>query len=105
MLHGTIALHHFCVSTQVFLCRDLTTNKEMAMKCVETGSVSPAAMQEVETLHREINLYKKLKHHRIVSYYGSIQDTKSLSIFMEYMEGVKGSHLSCLLLLFFYIYY
>lgn len=59
------------------------------MKCVETGSVSPAAMQEVEILHREINLYKTLKHHRIVSYYGSIQDVKSLSIFMEYMDGVS----------------
>ncbi|XP_066936555.1 mitogen-activated protein kinase kinase kinase 2-like isoform X2 [Clytia hemisphaerica] len=71
----------------VYLCRDLTTGKELAMKCVETGSVNPAAMQEVEILHREINLYKTLKHQRIVCYYGSIQDTKSLSIFMEYMEG------------------
>ena len=81
-------------SSQVFLCRDLTTGKEMAMKCVETGAVSPAAMQEVETLHREINLYKTLKHHRIVSYYGSIQDTKSLSIFMEYMDGVSAQFIS-----------
>jgi len=62
----------------------------MAMKCVETGTVNPAAIQEVEILHREIKLYKTLKHERIVNYYGSVQDHKSLSIFMEYMEGVSS---------------
>ena len=70
---------------------DQSTGKEMAMKCVETGSVNPAAIQEVEILHREITLYKTLKHERIVNYYGSVQDHKSLSIFMEYMEGVGAS--------------
>lgn len=71
----------------VFLCQDLDSGKEMAMKCVETGSVNPSSIKEVEILHKEINLYKSLNHERIVHYYGSMQDNKSLMIFMEYMEG------------------
>ena len=60
----------------------------MAMKCVETGVINSNTLKDVEVLQREIQLYKTLKHDRIVNYYGTLQDQKSISIFMEYMEGV-----------------
>ena len=62
----------------------------MAMKCVETGVVNPASLKEVQVLKTEIELYKSMKHERIVSYYGTVQDSRSISIFMEYMSGVRG---------------
>lgn len=71
----------------VYLCVDLDTGKEMAMKCVETGAINTATLKEVEVLKREIQLYKTLKHERIVSYFGTWQDNRSISIFMEYMVG------------------
>jgi len=71
----------------VYLCVDLDTGKEMAMKCVETGVINAATLKEVEVLQREMQLYKTLKHERIVNYYGTIQDARSISIFMEFMEG------------------
>ena len=63
----------------------------MAMKCVETGVVNPASLKEVQVLKTEIELYKTMKNDRIVSYYGTMQDSKSISIFMEYMAGVSFS--------------
>ena len=66
----------------------MDTGKEMAMKCVETGVINSNTLKDVEVLQREIQLYKTLKHDRIVNYYGTLQDQKSISIFMEYMEGV-----------------
>lgn len=60
------------------------------MKCVETGVVNPASLKEVQVLKTEIELYKTMKHDRIVSYYGTLHDSKSISIFMEYMAGVSG---------------
>lgn len=80
-------------SLQVYLCVDLDTGKEMAMKCVETGAINTATLKEVEVLKREIQLYKTLKHERIVSYFGTWQDNRSISIFMEYMVGVRSTHL------------
>ena len=61
----------------------------MAMKCVETGLINAATLKEVEVLQREIQLYKTLNHERIVQYFGTTQDQKSISIFMEYMEEVS----------------
>lgn len=58
------------------------------MKFVETGVINSNTLKDVEVLQREIQLYKTLKHDRIVNYYGTLQDQKSISIFMEYMEGV-----------------
>ena len=58
------------------------------MKCVETGVINSNTLKDVEVLQREIQLYKTLKHDRIVNYYGTLKDQKSISIFMEYMEGV-----------------
>ena len=74
---------------QVYLCVDLDTGKEMAMKCVETGVVNPASLKEVQVLKTEIELYKTMQHERVVRYYGTIQDSRSISIFMEYMTGVR----------------
>ncbi|XP_047138085.1 mitogen-activated protein kinase kinase kinase 3 isoform X1 [Hydra vulgaris] len=71
----------------VYLCVDLNTGKELAMKYIETGHINTAALKEVEILQREISLYKTLNHERIVEYYGTIQANTSISIFMEYMEG------------------
>lgn len=47
--------------------------------------------KEVSALECEIQLLKNLFHERIVQYYGCLRDTheRTLSIFMEYMPGVK----------------
>ena len=45
-------------------------------------------LQEVKALQCEISLLKNLQHERIVQYFGSHEDEKVLSIFMEYMPGV-----------------
>ena len=37
----------------------------------------------------EIQLLKSLQHERIVQYYGSREDAQVLSIFMEYVPGVR----------------
>ena len=76
-----LSLYHFCFSFQVYLVVDLDTGKEMAMKCVETGVLNPASNREVEVLKGEIQLYKTIQHERVVRYYGTAQDNKSISIF------------------------
>lgn len=51
--------------------------------------------KEVSALECEIQLLKNLFHERIVQYYGCLRDTheRTLSIFMEYMPGVKTHNL------------
>lgn len=65
---------------------------------VETGcSIGTAPyplyqlLQEVSALECEIQLLKNLQHERIVQYYGCLRDRaeKTLTIFMEYMPGVR----------------
>ena len=63
------------------------------MKCIETGHINTTTLKEVEILQREIELYKTLNHERIVKYFGTFQASTSLSIFMEYMEGVSGFYI------------
>lgn len=48
--------------------------------------------QEVSALECEIQLLKNLQHERIVQYYGCLRDRaeKTLTIFMEYMPGVRA---------------
>lgn len=48
----------------------------------------------MSALECEIQLLKNLFHERIVQYYGCLRDTqeKTLSIFMEYMPGVRNMH-------------
>ena len=45
-------------------------------------------LQEVRALEGEIQLLKNLNHERVVTYFGTAHDSKSISIFMEYMAGV-----------------
>ena len=48
-------------------------------------------LQEVLALQTEIQTLEKLRHSRIVQYYGcESYDDGSLAIFMEYMPGVSG---------------
>lgn len=46
----------------------------------------------MSALECEIQLLKNLQHERIVQYYGCLRDRaeKTLTIFMEYMPGVRG---------------
>ena len=45
--------------------------------------------QVVESLEKEITILRKLKHDRIVQYYGTERSESCVRIFMEYMEGVS----------------
>ena len=44
----------------------------------------------MEALNNEIRILKKLRHKRIVSYYGSEQRDGQLHLFMEFMAGVRA---------------
>jgi len=46
--------------------------------------------QEVKALRSEIQLLKSLQHERIVQYYGTLEQPDVLSIFMEYLPGVRS---------------
>ena len=47
-------------------------------------------IQVVESLEKEITILKKLKHDRIVQYYGTERSETCVRIFMEFMEGVSN---------------
>nr|XP_003478671.2 mitogen-activated protein kinase kinase kinase 2 [Cavia porcellus] len=74
---------------RVYLCYDVDTGRELAVKQVQFDPDSPETSQEVNALECEIQLLKNLLHERIVQYYGCLRDPqeKTLSIFMEYMPG------------------
>ncbi|XP_064646116.1 mitogen-activated protein kinase kinase kinase 2-like isoform X2 [Lineus longissimus] len=72
---------------QVFLCYDADTGRELAVKQVVVSAINAEISKEMRALEAEIQLLKNLQHDRIVQYYGSFQDDKILSIFMEYMPG------------------
>jgi len=46
-------------------------------------------LQEIRALQCEIQLLQSLQHPHIVQYFGSEEDTSVLSIFMEYVPGVR----------------
>ena len=46
-------------------------------------------IQEVKALEAEIELLKNIQHERIVMYYGTSLSDTFVSIFMEYMPGVR----------------
>ena len=48
--------------------------------------------QEVENLKNEINILSTLKHERIVSFHGSIEQGCHLYLFMDFMAKVKKSN-------------
>uniref|UniRef100_A0A8D0QC64 Mitogen-activated protein kinase kinase kinase 2 n=1 Tax=Sus scrofa TaxID=9823 RepID=A0A8D0QC64_PIG len=76
---------------RVYLCYDVDTGRELAVKQVQFDPDSPETSKEVNALECEIQLLKNLLHERIVQYYGCLRDPqeKTLSIFMEYMPGAN----------------
>ena len=44
----------------------------------------------MKALENEIRILRKLRHERIVSYYGSEQKDCYLHLFMEFMAGVRA---------------
>ena len=98
---------------QVYLGYDITNKRYIAIKQVKifsndharkvinelsfrfleqllsNGLIVITDYQEVEALKAEIELLRKLRHDRIVSYYGAEFSELELSILMEYMPGVS----------------
>uniref|UniRef100_A0A2K5D7P5 mitogen-activated protein kinase kinase kinase n=1 Tax=Aotus nancymaae TaxID=37293 RepID=A0A2K5D7P5_AOTNA len=74
---------------RVYLCYDVDTGRELAVKQVQFDPDSPETSKEVNALECEIQLLKNLLHEGTVQYYGCLRDPqeKTLSIFMEYMPG------------------
>jgi serine/threonine protein kinase len=72
---------------QVYLCYDVDTGRELAVKQVHVYSRDIAASKEVRALREEIKVLQGVQHPRIVQYYGSQENGDLLSIFMEYMPG------------------
>eukprot|EP00117_Sycon_ciliatum_P003041 scpid28808/ scgid8001/ Mitogen-activated protein kinase kinase kinase 2; MAPK/ERK kinase kinase 2 len=71
----------------VYLCHDIDTGRELAVKQVDVGNLGSEMRKEVAILQAEIELLKKLLHDRIVSYVGVHSGGGILSIMMEYMAG------------------
>ncbi|XP_030053824.1 mitogen-activated protein kinase kinase kinase 3 isoform X1 [Microcaecilia unicolor] len=74
---------------EVYLCYDVETGRELAVKQVPFDPESQETSKEVNALECEIQLLKNLCHDRIVQYYGCLRDPadRKLSIFVEYMPG------------------
>ncbi|XP_041423270.1 mitogen-activated protein kinase kinase kinase 3 isoform X3 [Xenopus laevis] len=74
---------------EVYLCYDVDTGRELAVKQVPFDPDSQETSKEVNALECEIQLLKLHRHERIVQYYGCLRDPteKKLSIFVEYMPG------------------
>lgn len=72
---------------QVYLWYDTDTGCEMAVKQVHVYCATEEVSKEVKALRSEIQLLQDLCHPRIVQYYGSHEEPKVLSIFMEYVPG------------------
>ncbi|KAM4689302.1 mitogen-activated protein kinase kinase kinase 3-like isoform 2-T2 [Discoglossus pictus] len=74
---------------EVFLCYDVDTGRELAVKQVPFDPESQETSKEVNALECEIQLLKLHRHERIVQYYGCLRDPteRKLSIFVEYMAG------------------
>ena len=43
----------------------------------------------MKQLTTEINILKKIRHERVVAYYGSVEKDGELHLFMELMTGVS----------------
>lgn len=71
----------------VYLCHNIDTGREVAVKQVQFGSLGAEMKREVESLQKEIELLKNIEHERIVSYIGIHSCDGILSIMMEYMAG------------------
>ncbi|KAK2102171.1 Mitogen-activated protein kinase kinase kinase 2 [Saguinus oedipus] len=55
---------------RVYLCYDVDTGRELAVKQVQFDPDSPETSKEVNALECEIQLLKNLLHEQIVQYYG-----------------------------------
>ncbi|ESO08756.1 hypothetical protein HELRODRAFT_74186, partial [Helobdella robusta] len=72
---------------QVYLCYDVDTGVELAVKQVNVYCQSEDISKEVRALQSEIKLLQDLSNPRIVQYYGSQKEPHMLSIFMEFVPG------------------
>lgn len=72
---------------KVFLCYDVDTGSELAIKQIPIRGLNSETSREVKILECEINIYKQLNHERIVRYHGAARTDEYLQIFMEYMTG------------------
>uniref|UniRef100_A0A915AFT3 Protein kinase domain-containing protein n=1 Tax=Parascaris univalens TaxID=6257 RepID=A0A915AFT3_PARUN len=72
---------------QVFLCYDVDTGKEIALKRLHFARGDTHLKKQVVQLENEINLLSTIQHKRIVQYLGVQRTDESISIFMEYMAG------------------
>jgi hypothetical protein len=74
---------------QVYLCYDVDTGREMAVKQVHVYCANDDVSKEVKALQCEIQLLKSLQHERIVQYYGTQEEPNLLCIFMNLCLGVR----------------
>ncbi|CAF4691288.1 unnamed protein product [Rotaria sp. Silwood1] len=72
---------------RVFLCYDVDTGSELAIKQISIRGLNSETTKEVKILECEINIYKQLDHERIVRYHGALQTDDCFQIFMEFMAG------------------
>ncbi|XP_032238583.1 mitogen-activated protein kinase kinase kinase 2 isoform X2 [Nematostella vectensis] len=72
---------------QVYMCHDLDTGRELAVKQIETGQLNSSTKNEVKALEGEIEFMKAFRNERIVQYYGIETDDLHIYIFMEYLPG------------------
>ncbi|XP_019861315.1 PREDICTED: mitogen-activated protein kinase kinase kinase 2-like [Amphimedon queenslandica] len=80
---------------QVFLCTDLDTQMDMAVKVVDIDHIenikpsldSLKMSKEVRSFETEVQLLKNIHHERVVGYYGTERREGKLFIFMEYLAG------------------
>lgn len=65
----------------------LQNGRTVCCKRIELGDIK--SRDEVNQLHAEIALMRRLRHRNIVQYYGSLEDADhhTVSIFMEYVSG------------------
>ena len=63
---------------------DTATGRFVAVKQVSTKNVPK---DELESIHSEINLLKKLKHDNIVRYFDSVEADGTLNIVLEFVEN------------------
>ncbi|XP_020902476.1 mitogen-activated protein kinase kinase kinase 2 isoform X2 [Exaiptasia diaphana] len=72
---------------QVYMCHDLDTGRELAVKQIETGLLNNSTKNEVRALEGEIEFMKNFRHERIVQYYGMETTDLHIYIFMEFLPG------------------
>ena len=68
----------------VQLATHVPTSMKVAVKKLDKGTIKTPKMQE--TLNREIQIQKKLKHVNIVRLFSSLEDEKYIYLILEYVE-------------------